>query len=336
MSLTFWKGCAAFLLAGMFPFHQIAAQPPAVPSSASSAPTPLWANADQSSGKRPIEVARFGQGSRYVLIVGSIAGNDPDSLTLIDATCRLSQQFAPPEPISLLFIRTPNPDGLAEHVHTNSRGVDLNRNFPSRNFTLSPNRLTGPQPASELETQYLLRVLDEFKPARVLHIQSGLREQPLVLLNDIWVKTSGEAVLPPDVPQSRYHYTLKAGSLEEFVDAELKLPVATVSLAKGARQIQPAEILRLAVGQLIQPAKPDEPLAGASVSAGNSGNPPESAVASKSTFPSTSPIPPEEKKPLRGEVQLLPTPPVFAPTSTPRRSPRPDDHRFQTLPSPRK
>ncbi len=340
MRMTLLNGGAWSLLVAVSLFSIQAASAADAPSAVSTAPS--WVAGEQSSGKRPIEVARFGQGTRYVLIVGSVSGNDPESIALLDAICRMSSQFPPPEPVSLLLIRTPNPDGMADHVHTNSNGVDLDRNFPSRNFTLSPNRLTGPHPASETETKYLLRVVNEFKPLRIVHIRSGVREQPIVLLNEKWQADSGSAVLPPDVPQSRYHYAFKAGSLEEFADSECKTAVATVVLSTGSRKLQPAEILRLAVGNLVEQTRQNgalvespEPAKKEPEKSNQMGavSIPVTIPVTPSTMPSANPV---EVKSVGLEVQLLPPPPVFVKTSKSARQTSTGDGRYQDLPTPPK
>ncbi|SFJ48320.1 M14 family zinc carboxypeptidase [Planctomicrobium piriforme] len=290
---------------------------------------PLWVAGEHSTGKRPIEVARSGKGSQFVLVVGSVAGNDPESIELIDATCQLARMYPPPDPVTLLFVRTPNPDGLAEHVHTNQRGVELDRNFPSRNFTSAPNRLTGPKPASEVETQYMVRVLQEFKPVRVIHLKSGVGDRPLVMISDKWQATTGAAMLPKDISQDRYQGTFKAGSLEEYVSVEMETAIGTVVLSKGSRQMQAAEILRLAVGNISKNPNPADNLAKA--------NPPAKTPAAQPAAPAAAqrPMTPEAApKGNQGEVELLPPPPEFAPTSTPSQQVDRNDSRYFELPPP--
>ncbi len=326
-------GICLLLMIGLVSLRSPAAlaQAPASPANAS-----VWIGGERSSGGRPIEVARFGKGPQYVLIMGSIAGNDPDSVALMDSICQLSRQFPPPQPITLLLLRTPNPDGFAEHVHTNAHGVELNRNFPSRNFTSAPNRLTGPYPASEAETKYLLRILREFQPVRVLHIKTGTGETPLVMLNEHWQNSSGPAVLPADVNQSPYYVGFKAGSLEEYATHEMKTSLATVTLAQNRRKLEAAEILRLAVGKLTQsPTSTGEmvktPAAETTGSIPVENSPGKRDATSSPNGSESANLPAGTR---RGEVELLPPPPVFAPTSRSSSQPQQTDQRFFELPPP--
>jgi protein MpaA len=85
-----------------------------------------------------------------------------------------------------------NPDGLRNGTRGNSNGVDLNRNFPSSNWTVEPVthkwnfdsdscvRLSpGKAPCSEPEALALAQVVDDLKPECVVSIHS-----PLGLVDD--------------------------------------------------------------------------------------------------------------------------------------------------------
>ncbi|WP_437223563.1 M14 family zinc carboxypeptidase [Planctomicrobium sp. SH661] len=288
---------------------------------ASAAAQSLWASTAKSSGNYPIEVARFGKGNQFVLIVGSLLGNEPESLELMDAACKLASTVPPPEPVTLLFVRTMNPDGVHELVHTNSRGVELNRNFPSPHFTLIPNRLTGPAPASEVETQYMLRVLQEYKPSRVIHVRSGHGDRPLVLVNDLWVANGQAPVLPKHVNHGYFEQAFKVGSLEEYVARQMKTPVSTVTLAaNGAQQLKAAELLRFATSNV------------AGTSAAPAGIAEQTAPPKEMTSSPASA--PEEAVAKALEVEFLPPPPEYASTQRPDQGAAAGDTRYFELPPP--
>jgi protein MpaA len=81
-----------------------------------------------------------------------------------------------------------NPDGAlkSKPTRTNSNGVDLNRNFPTEDFSdlaikkwktdykSDPRRYPGEKAASEIETQFQMWLIDEFKPNKILTVHSPL------------------------------------------------------------------------------------------------------------------------------------------------------------------
>ncbi|MDA0350855.1 MAG: M14 family zinc carboxypeptidase [Chloroflexi bacterium] len=87
---------------------------------------------------RPIEVACLGSGDQTVIVVGGLhTGPEAHSSDLVLELARLAWAGALdiPGDAQLCLIPTLNPDGAARGTRTNARGVDLNRNWPSANWT---------------------------------------------------------------------------------------------------------------------------------------------------------------------------------------------------------
>lgn len=84
------------------------------------------------------------------------------------------------------IIPVANPDGVKNNTRTNANGVDLNRNFPTRDWSKnamnywekyahkSPRRFPGHAPGSEVETKCYTKHFDEYKPDFVISIHTPL------------------------------------------------------------------------------------------------------------------------------------------------------------------
>jgi protein MpaA len=123
-----------------------------------------------------------------VLIFAGIHGEEPDSTVLLSRALRSLAQRSR----SCAVILCANPDGVQLGTRGNANGVDLNRNFPSSNWTTAPvthswnfnsnGQVTlspGPRPCSEPEALALQQVVDKIKPEYVVSLHS-----PLGLIDD--------------------------------------------------------------------------------------------------------------------------------------------------------
>ena len=218
-------------------------------------PTPEklpWLSEFESTQRRPIHTAILGSGAEHVLVTGSLAGNDPAAAQLLDALLgRLSSQPELLDGYQSVLVRTPHPDGLAEHISVNARGVDLNRNFPSHRFTASPSRETGPHPASEAETRVMLRLLGEARPVRVIHVRTGKSARTLVTGNAACLELLGHLRSRFPVDIATFDGEFKIGSLEEFAATRLTAQVLVVELPSGASL--PSDAVDLVVAAAFSP-----------------------------------------------------------------------------------
>lgn len=119
-----------------------------------------------------------------MLIIGVFHGDEPQGKYLIErylertslsetrSTCQCT--------VNTLFIPCLNPDGMALNTRTNANGVDLNRNFPTKNWgedgSAAGDDATayfgGNAPASEIETQFVIDAIEEYKPKLILTLHA--------------------------------------------------------------------------------------------------------------------------------------------------------------------
>lgn len=130
----------------------------------------------------PLEVWRP-RGPCQLLVFAGIHGEEPETTY---ALSRALRQF-PELPEHAAVVLAANPDGLIRGTRGNARGVDLNRNFPARNWAPAPvtHRSTledpsdvvlspGDAPASEPEVRALLGLIAELEPRAVVALHAPL------------------------------------------------------------------------------------------------------------------------------------------------------------------
>ncbi|MBV6451724.1 MAG: hypothetical protein MHPDNHAH_02471 [Anaerolineales bacterium] len=95
-----------------------------------------------SLGGRPIEVYTFGAGEReYLIVAGIHGGYEYNTISLANELIGYINEHPEviPSDATLYIIRNMNPDGEARahgvEGRVNNNGVDLNRNFPSENWS---------------------------------------------------------------------------------------------------------------------------------------------------------------------------------------------------------
>ena len=112
-----------------------------------------------------------------VLIIGVFHGDEPQGKFLIEEYLK---QISDETSKNLLFIPCLNPDGMLAGTRTNAAGVDLNRNFPTRNWgedtsKAGPNAADyfgGKSAGSEIETGFCIDVINEYKPKAILTLHA--------------------------------------------------------------------------------------------------------------------------------------------------------------------
>jgi protein MpaA len=122
-------------------------------------------------------------GRAEILVLASIHGDEAETTVVVSEALRCVAQTD----LQAAVILCANPDGMVRGTRGNARGVDLNRNFPTANWSPDPvfNKARGSDardialspgasPASEPETQALLALIERVKPRAVVTLHAAL------------------------------------------------------------------------------------------------------------------------------------------------------------------
>lgn len=109
--------------------------------------------------------------AKTILIIGVVHGDEPQGKFLIENYLK----DYPKSKNRMLFIPCLNPDGLEFETRANANEIDINRNFPTKNWVREPfasEYFGGEEAASEAETKFLVEIIDEYKPDVIFTIHA--------------------------------------------------------------------------------------------------------------------------------------------------------------------
>jgi protein MpaA len=186
---------------------------------------------------RPIVGRRFGDASApsgsTLLVLGATHGDEPASAEAVwELADRLVEGPELPGGAPVYVVPAVNPDGLVAGTKNSASDVDLNRNFPARNFVRdhAPGYDPGPAPLSEPETALLARLVDELGVGAVLSVHA-----PFACVNfdgpaEAWATAVAAACGWPVRPSIGYP---TPGSLGSWLGIDRQIPVLTLELPPG-------------------------------------------------------------------------------------------------------
>jgi len=124
---------------------------------------------------RPIEVYTFGDGERTILLMAGVHGDEQTGVRIVGSILdrlRTADLSALNEQIVVMPLC--NPDGYEANTRRNARGIDINRNFPTKDFGSGEEKPGWTEPASEPETRAILEVVERFKPYLIITLHEAL------------------------------------------------------------------------------------------------------------------------------------------------------------------
>ncbi|MBI2602542.1 MAG: hypothetical protein HYW48_05750 [Deltaproteobacteria bacterium] len=216
-----------------------------------------WNAHFQTGQQHPLLYASFGEGKETTLI---LSGVHPDEITPIHLAFRFARHLKrTPEifegnGIRIVVAPLVNPDGfLLEHpTRTNAHGIDVNRNFLTRDWYekalgswVGKNDARGRYfpgyfPNTEIETFFQVWLIQNFQPSKILSIHAPLgfydydgpgdeHTEPLTPGAE-----KGKQLVRKVAEKSRNYrivdYSFYPGSLGNFAGNERKVPTLTLEL----------------------------------------------------------------------------------------------------------
>jgi hypothetical protein len=188
-----------------------------------------------------------------VLVVGGIHGDEPTSVSIVFRWMELLKQpSGEAAHYRWRVIPVLNPDGLLGKPQTrvNARGVDLNRNFPTDNWSSEaarywsvstrrdPRRFPGTAPRSEPESSWLHYEIKTFKPDVIISVHA-----PYSVLD-----FDGPPAVEPPLRFGRlklHRLGVYPGSLGNFGGLKEGIPVVTLELPHALDMPNEAELAQV-------------------------------------------------------------------------------------------
>ena len=167
--------------------------------------------------------------TKTILVIGVFHGDEPDGEYLINKYLQEKRETLN----KLLFIPCLNPDGKQNKTRQNANNVDLNRNFPTQNWELSETTsdyFGGNKPASELETQFLVYIIEKYKPDLIISLH-----EPYKIIN-----YDGPAIAYAEEISRITKYPIQEnigyptpGSFGTYCGIEKNIPTITIELPEN-------------------------------------------------------------------------------------------------------
>ncbi|MFN7454059.1 MAG: M14 family zinc carboxypeptidase [Pseudobdellovibrionaceae bacterium] len=202
----------------------------------------------KSSEGLPIPAFVFGQGPYHVLVLGGVHGDETEGTTAAWGLYeKLHQAFD--YQLKVTLVPMLNIDGVIHKTRQNARGIDLNRNMATKDWSpeiKGPRYQPGPAPNIEPETQALAAFVDQQKPHLIVSLHSwhpvlnvnGACESEAQVLSQ-WTGYKVDTDIGYPTP----------GCLGTYAGLERQSPTITYEIERGQKT---PEILKMHVPALLE------------------------------------------------------------------------------------
>lgn len=108
---------------------------------------------------------------KYLYLIGGVHGDEVEGVYVLKELFQWLQTEHQLKDLPMIVLPILNVDGYRANSRVNAHLVDLNRNLPTKDWSTvhaKPRYNPGPKPLSEPENQFLVKLLDKYKPGIII------------------------------------------------------------------------------------------------------------------------------------------------------------------------
>lgn len=109
--------------------------------------------------------------SKYLYLLGGVHGDEVEGVYVLKELFQWLKTEHALKDLPMIVCPILNVDGYRANSRVNAHLVDLNRNLPTKDWSTAaskPRYNPGPKPLSEPENQFLVKLLDKYKPGLII------------------------------------------------------------------------------------------------------------------------------------------------------------------------
>ncbi len=110
-----------------------------------------------------------------LILIGGVHGDEPEGVYLAEAALHWLTTEKIQTRLPWIIITCLNPDGYKANERVNGNGVDLNRNYPAKNWSPKFEKdryFPGSRPSSESEITAVIQLIEMTSPRLIVHCHS--------------------------------------------------------------------------------------------------------------------------------------------------------------------
>jgi protein MpaA len=108
---------------------------------------------------------------KYLYLIGGVHGDEVEGVYVLKELFSWLKSEHSLKDLPMIVIPILNVDGYQNRTRVNAHLVDLNRNLPTKDWSTDhkePRYNPGPKPLSEPENQFLVKLMDKYRPGFII------------------------------------------------------------------------------------------------------------------------------------------------------------------------